>query len=228
MNSDGVGRSSRPQPTPDIIYEIWHSLEVNALILQEDPQCFYLGGRVLRKVDPNDSSLREQRPQVLVPLDGATTFQLHQLPTSFKLLLRFDVVARIGPHKRVIMSDNAEAIATSKTRDVGDALITLRYELIIMLILVEANEGVDALLRKFEPETIQFGLALWIDFCCICSLQYTGRQSYLILLSLPINLTNLFSADYVFAVNTRRSSRTWKVTIGAPAENRPLSSLLKS
>ena len=94
-----------------------------------------------------------------------------------------DVISTVCPHARLGLSHDAASIAASEAADVSDSLVAWGDVLAIMLVHVEANEGLDAILLHQSTNLIE----LWIVDCCV----YHFLTLLLLLVLIPLKLRQI-------------------------------------
>ena len=142
--------TSWPLISPDRIDEVRHTFHRKASIFEEFFARFEAGGRVLWVIDANELPFRKSVLDELEPGGDSLLHFLHS-PALRKLTFSLEVVAAIRPHACIIHSHHADAIGARETGDEADAFITRRDVLAVVLIHVEANEGLDAFLLHLSP-----------------------------------------------------------------------------
>ena len=114
---------------------------------------------------------------------GHSFLHLHHLPSSLELFLCLDVVSTVCPHACLSLSHDAASIAASEAADVSDSLVAWGDVLAIMLVHVEANEGLDAILLHQSTNLIE----LWIVDCRV----YHFLTLLLLLVLIPLKLRQI-------------------------------------
>ena len=143
--------------SPDDVDEVGHGFQDDICLLQI--RFLYLGAlrRVLSEVKTDNLVRSELALDVVVPHYGSR-FPFHHLPAGLKLAGGLQVVPAVGPHFCLVLGYDAEAVRACETTDEFDPLVTFRDILAIVLVLVEADKCLQAMLVHQSSDTIEFGV----------------------------------------------------------------------
>ena len=141
--------------SPDDVDEVGHGFEDNTFQFQAFSLRLLALRRVLREVETDDLVRNELALYPICPRYG-TCFQFHHLPAGLKLASGLQVVPAVGPHLRLVFGDDGEAVGARKATDELDPLVTFGDILAIVLVHMEADVCLQAMLLHQSSDTIKF------------------------------------------------------------------------